>query len=321
MITAEPKTLSRQLSRVLDEVQIAEDLTTATVGHREIQADNSRELQRLLAAALYEVLHAGFDADRGPVPFHIRDSRFEKRLTEAVPHRNTRTIGKVRSLPLVEGGPVLLEREGVLVWTPAERIHDHEVLTVGKEVEVEVNAIRPALSPGFFLVDGSRPATVRSDVLRVYVHLTNPDDAAPAWGTTLRHLEENGARYRAKVLSAPTLYPRRDALVIYLRQGSWELADGLAGALHGLPGLAPDVSLFARPLAAGVAAAWEPDDRRAYMRGMSFGQHRAGVIAQALIDHKKGLGALPQTLAERMREARIRLDDLASNTDSPALLA
>jgi hypothetical protein len=57
------------------------------------------------------------------------------------------------------------------------------------------------------------------------------------------------------------------------------------------------------------------------MRGMSFGQHRAGVIAQALIDHKKGLGALPQTLAERMSEASIRLDDLASNTGSPALLA
>ncbi|MFD9511221.1 T3SS effector HopA1 family protein [Streptomyces mirabilis] len=321
MITAEPEALPRQLSRVLDEVWVADDLTSATVGYREIEADSNRELQRLLAAALYEVLHAGFDADRGPVPFHIRDSRFEKRLADAVPHRNTIASGKVRGLPLVEGGPLLLEREGVLVWTPAERVQHTEPLTVGQEVDVETTAIRPALSPGFFLVDGSRPTTVRSDVLRVYVHITSPDDAPHVWGTALRHLEENGAHYRAKVLSAPTLYPRRDALVIYLRHGSWGLADALADVLRRLPGLAPDVSLFTRPLAPGVAAAWEPDDRRAYMRGMSFGQHRAGVIAQALIDHKKGLGALPQTLAERMSEASIRLDDLASNTGSPALLA
>ncbi|MFF9409869.1 T3SS effector HopA1 family protein [Streptomyces anandii] len=320
MITAR-EMLPHQLGRVLKEVWIADDLTAAAVGHREIEADSHRELQRLLSGALYEVLHAGYDRDRGPVPFHVRDSAFEKELADVVPHRTTTAVGRVCGLPLIDGGPVLLEREGVRVWTPIERLRGTQELVVGQEVKVVAAATRPGLSPGFFLVDGSRPTESRGDVLRVYIHLTNPDDAVVVWGTALRCLEGHDGRYRAKVLSAPTLYPRRDALVVYLRHGSWELTDVLADAVLGLPGLGAEVSLFARPLANGIAAAWEPRDPRAHMRGMSFGQHRAGVLAQALIDHKKGLSSLAQAIAERFSEAGISWDDVASNTDSPVLLA
>ncbi|MEV6861386.1 T3SS effector HopA1 family protein [Streptosporangium subroseum] len=45
-----------------------------------------------------------------------------------------------------------------------------------------------------------------------------------------------------------------------------------------------EVSVFCRRIGPGVAIAWEPDDARPAMRGLSFGQHRAGVLAQALLD-------------------------------------
>lgn len=317
MTVTDTLTLPGQLHRVLDQVRIAEDVTAATVGHREIEADNARDLQRLLSAALYDVLHAGMDAEPGSLPFHIRSPEFEGRLAGAVPHRSTHASAVVCAAPGAEGDSVLLLRDGVRVWTARDKVLTPGPMAEGQQVLVSAAAARPALSPGFFLVDGSQPVLRRGPVLRVYVHLTDPDRAVEAWRVALRLLEDRQAHYRAKVLSSGRLYPRRDALVVYLRDGSWDLAGVLAESLDGLPGLGDGVSLFARPLAKGIAAAWEPSDRRTGMQGLSFGQHRAGVLAHALIDHAKGSGPLPEKIAERFAEAQIALGDLASNTDSP----
>ncbi|MEU9502453.1 T3SS effector HopA1 family protein [Streptomyces sp. NPDC048196] len=315
-----PDTLSLpdQFHQVLDQVTITEDLSAATVGHREIEADSPRELQRLLSAALYDVLHAGMDAEPGSLPFHIRSPEFERQLADAVPHRVAQAPGVVCVAPEAERRVVLVQREGVRVWTARDKVLTPGTLTEGQHVMVSAAAARPALSPGFFLVDGSLPTLRRGPVLRVYVHLADPDLAVEVWRTALQLLEDRQAHYRAKVLSTKLLYPRRDALVVYLRDGSWDLAGALAESLGGLPGLGEGVSLFARPLAKGIAAAWEPSDQRAGMRGLSFGQHRAGVLAKALIDHGKGAGPLHEKITERFTEARIALDDMASNADSPA---
>ncbi|MFK8846542.1 T3SS effector HopA1 family protein [Streptomyces sp. Ac-502] len=320
MTVSDTVSLPGQLHRILEQVRISDDRTAATVGHREIEADNPRDLQRLLSGALYDVLHAGLDAEPGSLPFHIRSSEFEKRLFDAVPHRTTQVSGVVCAAPEAEDSQVLLQRDGVRVWTAREKVLTPGPLTEGQHVRVSAAAARPALSPGFFLVDGSQPVLRRGQVLRVYIHLTDPDLAVEAWRAVLRLLEARQAHYRAKVLSTERLYPRRDALVVYLRDGSWDLAGVLAESLGDLPGLGDGVSLFARPLAKGVAAAWEPSDQRTGMRGLSFGQHRAGALAQALIDHGTGSGPLHEKIAERFAEARIALGDMASNTDSPTAI-
>ncbi|MEU8705045.1 T3SS effector HopA1 family protein [Streptomyces sp. NPDC048565] len=308
---------ARSVEDAARSVEIADDLRTATVAGRDIEADNPRELQRLLALGIYEVLHAGLPVEPTPVPWRTRDARFEQELAGWVPHRTTRASGLVRAEPEADDTRVLLEREGVRVWTPRERISAPGPLVEGARVVLDVPAARPALSPGFFLVDGSRQASGGGAVLRVYVHLVDADRAGEVWGRALEFLEERQAHYRAKVLSVRRLYPRRDGLVVYLRKGSWELAGPLADALSGAPGLGAGVSAFARPLADGVAVAWEPSDSRSGMRGLSFGQHRAGVLAQALIEHRKDGGSLADVIVDRFTEAGIDPDDPSANITAP----
>ncbi|MGC9442390.1 T3SS effector HopA1 family protein [Streptomyces sp. WG5] len=255
----------------------------------------------------------------GAVPFHLRDLRFEEQLAAAVPHRTTTRSATVRAVPADGDGRVLVEREGVRVWTPRADVRDEGPFALGQRVTVTVAAARPALSPGFFLVDGARPAEPEPGaLLRVYVHLTGAEAAVDVWSDALRFLEERHAGYRAKVLSARSLYPRRDALVVYLRQGSWDLAHDLAQALRGHPALGDTVSLFARRLVPGIAAAWEPADRRPGMRGLSFGQHRAGALAQALIEQRRTSGDLTEIVAHHFAEAGISATDPADNAVPPS---
>ncbi|CAL9327094.1 T3SS effector HopA1 family protein [Streptomyces sp. SudanB182_2057] len=313
-------TLPDRLTEAVRRTWVSEDLMAARVGDRELTAEHPRELQRALSTTLYEELHAGMvEKEPGAVPYHLRDPRFEEQLAAGVPHRTTTRLVPVRAVPADGDSRILVEREGVRVWMPLADVQDDGPFALDQKVTVAVTAARPALSPGFFLVDGARPVERGPGaLLRVYLHLTDAEGAIGVWSDALHFLEGRHANYRAKVLSARPLYPRRDALVVYLRHGSWDLAHDLAQALRGQPALGDGVSLFARPLAPGIAAAWEPADQRPGMRGLSFGQHRAGVLAQALIEQRKTSGNLEEIVLRHFAEAGISATDPAENTDLPS---
>ncbi|MEU9924763.1 T3SS effector HopA1 family protein [Streptomyces griseoluteus] len=297
------------------------DGVRARVDDREVEADSPREMRRLLAEALYDILHAGQFVEKGKLPFRLRDEPFERVLSAAVPHQRSTARARVCLPPADrESGPeerVLVERDGVRVWVPLSAVREDGPLTGGQVVTLDVPARRPALSPGFFVVDGSLPRSPRNELLRVYVHITRWEEAAPVWGRVLGHLEERGVAYRSKALSAKALYPRRDALVVYLSQESWQQVPELAGMLHGIPGIGTETSVFAEPVAPGVAVAWEPEDDRPGMSGLSFGQHRATALALALLDGATGPDPLEQAVVARLTEAGIDPSRPARNTTSP----
>jgi hypothetical protein len=280
----------------LRDVRVAADRASATVGEREVTSESPREMRRLLAEAIYDVLHAGQFVEKGSLSYRLREAPFEEELAAAVPHEET-TV-RVRRL----GGPreiangrraVLVEREGVRVWVPEERLVEPVEPTAGDDVPeiltLRVAARRPALSPGFFLVDSSRPQQLRQEGLRVYIHITEWQAAAGIFGRVLGLLEDRRVPYRSKVLSSKALYPRRDALVVYLDRPWWSMAADIAGAVDGLPGIGTETSVFAERMVPGVAIACEPDDARPGMRGLSFGQHRATALATALLEAEDDL--------------------------------
>ncbi|GLY50321.1 T3SS effector HopA1 family protein [Lentzea sp. NBRC 102530] len=218
-----------------------------------------------LAVDLYTRLHTGHARDRFSPK---RDRRLEALLTAAVPHRTTTVTGVLKGR---SAGRVLVELDDVLVWFPEDAVDGDQI---------RVPAARPALSPGFLYVTSSRPAEFAAALQRVYVHVTNADDAPSVWGAVLTALERAECTYHAKVLSRRDEYPRRDALVVYLPGPGAEL---VAAAVRALPGIGTETSVFAEELAPGVAVADEPNDTRLGMSGLSFGQHRSRVLAQALL--------------------------------------
>jgi hypothetical protein len=212
-------------------------------------------------------------------------------------------------------------QERVVRATDAEGRGAHE-----EEADVLVAAIRPSLSPGFFLVDGSRPLTHQGAILRVYLHVETPGAALDAWGRTLRCLEESGVPFRAKAASSAHALPRRDGVVVYLGSGDQHVLPGLVEALEGAV-LGADVSPFTRPLAPGVAVAWEPDDSRPGMRNTSFGEHRSRALAAGLIRYTTEHGTAPdgphphpnrsKVVRQALLEAGIDPLDPARNLSSP----
>ncbi|WP_335934752.1 T3SS effector HopA1 family protein [Streptomyces sp. PTD5-9] len=309
--------LAPAILRILEETVVDDSATGALVGGREVTADDPRALRAALASAFYRRHHMGRTDEETPAPRSPRDTALEARLLAAMPHRHlTRTVELLGDGDET-GVPVLLE--GVRVTVARERV-DTVRTASGDRARVRLDAARPAVSPGFFLCEGTVPARVRATgTLRVYLHVTGPEAAPGVWAAVLRLLEEERLPYRAKIASSRTGYPRQDACVVYLGPESWDAAELIARAARDLPGLGPAVSAFVRELAPGVGAAWEPDDGRPGMRRVSFGEHRAAAVAAGLTEHAQEPAARSRTRAvhDCLLEAGVDPADPARNLTSP----
>jgi hypothetical protein len=304
--------LSSAVREVMAAISVSADRSKALVGEREIEAETPRELRRLLSEAVYDVFHSG--QGDGKVPTRLRDADLEARFAAVVPHAEitTRAVARSEAERDSQGNVrILVEREGVRFWAP------ESVLTgpaapgegagpkPGDVLTISMPSMRPGLSPGFFLVDGSTPRKGGRGVLRLYINVRNVDDAVRVWGATLALLEERGLPYRAKVLSAPELYPRRDAVVVYLDDEVSHTAPLLAAEIGDMPGLGTETSAFVEALRPGIATAWEPADPHSGRQGLSFGQHRASVLATALVDSADEPDEAEATVVRRFAEAGI----------------
>ena len=309
--------LAPRLAAALDAVAVAPGAREATVAGRTVTADSPRDLRGRLTNALYEELHAGRHQGGalpdGPPPRRtLRDPALEERLAAAVPHRTTPTRGRlVEVLSRPDGDQLVVRLAEVTTRVPADRLLAPATPPApGAYVELALEAARPALSPGFFYVMGSRPLPRPAGaVRRLFLHARDADAAVVLWGAALDALEAAGARYHAKVLSDPQDFPRRDAVVVYLhgdhRPGERAVAAAVAPHAGTLTG--PATSVFTEELAPGVAAAWDPEDPRPGQSGMSFGQHRAFALACGLIAHalNDGPHALTEFVVEAFHEAGI----------------
>ena len=282
--------ISPELASAVDEVHVSPDGRSAVVHGDMIEADEPRTLRATLAVTLYERLHVGHPTDttdgRAERLRSARDPGFERVLSAAVPHAHTVVPGRV--LKKTDDGAVVALPDAV-VQVPANAIRDPAVS--GAVAGVLVPAARPGLSPGFLLVQSPAPmAQQPADGLqRVYVHVPEAVHAPAVWAEVLATLATHGGPYRSKVASSPQAYPRQDAIVIYSGE-ALEVARLLVPRLTGHPGLGTSTSPFAERVGQGVAVASEPADHRPGRRGLSFGEHRCGLVADALITHATGTG-------------------------------
>ncbi|WP_306186813.1 MULTISPECIES: T3SS effector HopA1 family protein [unclassified Streptomyces] len=309
------------LARAIEGIEVAPDGLSAVLGDEHLSADSPHKLAQQLGAAVYQMVHVGRDRPETSRPRTLRDPELDRALAEAMPHTTTSTRVVVQER--AADGTLLAVVEGLRVLLPADVLAEPvpDILPAG--VLARLPAARPALSTGFFLADGSAGTGVGSgpQTLRVYVHVASPEAAPGVWHAVLSYLEEGGVPYRAKITSSPRMFPRRDALVVYLGPQGRHAVSGLAARAAELPGLGTDVSPFAHRLAPGVALAWEPDDGRPGMRALSFGEHRSGALAEALVKHAvrtDGVGRTA-TIEETFMNAGIDPMAPALNLGSPPL--
>ncbi|WP_329316846.1 T3SS effector HopA1 family protein (plasmid) [Streptomyces sp. NBC_01278] len=321
MITTTTDALAPALVRTAQDISVSSDGLSATVGSESLEADTPGKLAGKLSQTLYQLVHTGKDRADTTRPRSLRDPEFDRLLTEAMPHSHTLAEAVVRER--TDDGMLVAELGGLRVLLPADTLVGEPPAKLPGAAAVRLPAARPALSTGFFLTDGSAGTGVGrgTQTLRVYVHVTSAEAAPRVWNAVLTYLEERRLVYRAKITSSPQLFPRRDALVVYLPPQSWSAVRGIGACVSGLDGVGPDTSPFAHQVVPGVAVAWEPQDSRPGMQGLSFGEHRSGALAQAMVKHRvrpDGIG-LEDTMQEVFWDAGIDTLAPARNLASPPL--
>lgn len=318
----EADVLSPALRERLTELELSPDGLGVRVGGNWVFADATHRLCTELGAALYEVWHAGVVPD-GDRRMPRRCPETEAALTAVVPHAESPAQAVVHEAGADSDEEPVVEIGQVRVRVPRGAIAtDGTPLEPGTRVTVRIPAVRPALSPGFLLVHGPRGGLVdRTEVLRLYVHVTDAGHAPGLWGTTLRALGDAGIRYQAKILSRPWSYPRQDALVVYLEAGDADTASHLVEALQGRPGLGGSTSCFTHRLAPGLAVAFDPRDTELVAGRQSFGQHRALATARGVVRHATAADGtnLALSVAEALRAAGADPAEPARNLSSPRL--
>ncbi|MFK0258334.1 hypothetical protein [Streptomyces sp. NPDC090445] len=175
--------LAPRLTAALDLVSVRADGLQATVAGSEFTAESPRDLRGRLSNALYEEFHAGNGEHRrepGGVPrLSLRDASLEERLAAGVPHAWTPARARLIEVLHREGGDQLVvQLPDITARVPADRLigtgdgnGSGNAPQPGDIVELALEAARPALSPGFFYVMGSRalprPA---GPIRRLFVH-------------------------------------------------------------------------------------------------------------------------------------------------------
>ncbi|HEY8982172.1 MAG TPA: T3SS effector HopA1 family protein [Streptomyces sp.] len=303
--------MTHALAALVEATELDVRELTARVAGTGITARTLGELRARLAEELYRRFHQGVR----PAVVHPRDlvdPRFEAALKDAVPHRAVR-------VPTREAGRSGDGEEVTVVLAGVRVRAARSLVRTGDDgaVSVELPPARPALSPGFLSAVGSRlPRADAGPVLRVYLHLADAGAAPTVWGTVLRRLEDAGPPYRAKILSHPGRYPRRDAMVVYVTDQVEQAVDTIVRApLDGC--LADSVSPFTRAVAPGVSLAWDPVPRPGAARRPSFGQHRARACADGLVDHARHGTPVDEALARALRTAGADPALPHRNLDSP----
>jgi hypothetical protein len=138
-----------------------------------------------------------------------------------------------------------------------------------------------AVSPGYYMALGNRDLdSFRSaDIVRWYWNLV-PEGADTLIRLLTSALNADDIPFRLKALGDPTRYSRCDAAVLYVpRDDVAVTADVVEATLRRVRGyLKPATPAFTQPLAPGLGLAENPSS------GESFGQHRTGILARALVD-------------------------------------
>ncbi|MBC9956537.1 T3SS effector HopA1 family protein [Yimella sp. cx-51] len=298
--------------------QVTLDLTagTATIAGTTIEHVERRDLVTGLGSLLYELLHVGHLVEDGLDVSAGRDAAYESDLAQRLAGHTIRQAVRVHKIGEHHG---IVEHMGLRVRVPRgqltlpPRASDMPVTKAALEVPV----LWPALSPGFALARGPEQPTDGGPMLRLYLGATTRADATNVFLRVVEVLRHR-TRWQAKVASQSRLYPRSDAVTIYLHLDELgAIRDIIRAARRPASHEAPG-SVFTLHLAPGVRCAWEPADPRPGQGSVSFGQHRAAVLAQLLVARAEG-SDVPGTTETACESRGIDPHNVWRNLDSPEL--
>ncbi len=152
--------------------------------------------------------------------------------------------------------------------------------TVGDTVAIRLP--RNLVQNGFYMAVGNAGPQEQGQMTRVYCNLTPAGALAVMDGFT-RQLNEMGLCFSFKTLYNPTDYGRFDAAVLYFAKSDYLAVQPVLQAVYDehQSHFQPQVPLFTKTLAPGLAIAEEPE--QTFSDHESFGTHRCQIVANGLL--------------------------------------
>ena len=219
-----------------------------------------------------------------------------------------RSHGGWAAVQMLDNGCVLAQRHGTLrtfvagEFLAAGRTHG---LGPQKDDEITVYAQRESLrvQPGLYHAFGEALHEAGSEsTLRFYWNV-RPESAPVLLETVTANCNRVGIPFQFKCPRDASGYGRRDAAVLYISARYVRIAVRAIARIHtALPAdcLEAEVPLFTRLLAPGLGFAEDPAN------GMSFGEHRCRLLADAVLhrssDDRSSDLALADRLAKRFEQ-------------------
>ncbi len=157
--------------------------------------------------------------------------------------------------------------------------------TVGDLVAIRMP--RNLVQNGFYVAVGNAGSGNRSNsgipTVRIYFNLSSEGAIAIMNALTLQ-LNKVGIPFTFKALYNPSSYGRYDSAVLYFERSSYEIVRQIVGTVYAEnhSHFYPEVPLFTKLLAPGLALAEEPD--RKFATKESFGMNRCQIVANGLLD-------------------------------------
>ncbi|WP_091465037.1 T3SS effector HopA1 family protein [Paenarthrobacter nitroguajacolicus] len=313
-----PTSFGQVLASLEDRVSVDAHRLTAGIGSTTLRATSLTELRSQVAGAIYTHLHVGHPGiETVPGTGH---QDLAAALMDAIPHRTViqsasalAASARTQAGTSVQGIPhQVVELSGVKVLFPEEALVRNPLDEI---VGVRVPSWRSRATPGFLLALGAHGSVNHADASRLYISCVTASEALEVWPKVLGALAASGLSHQVKTLSSSLAFPRSDAMVIYVSAIDSDAAASLVRtALSSLSAHDTPVSVFTHHVGDRLALAMEPRDPRPAYRGLSFGQHRSRVLADALLRASVEKTDLEPAWFEEAQTARINPHRPGHNT-------
>ncbi|OUL30839.1 hypothetical protein BV378_02915 [Nostoc sp. RF31YmG] len=156
-----------------------------------------------------------------------------------------------------------------------------EAVTVGNPVAIKLP--KNLVQNGFYMAVSNAGSYRGEDIVRVYFNLTT-DGAVAVMESLTTQLNAIDLPFNFKALYNPSDYGRYDSAVLYFDKNNYEAVHPILERVYAehQSHFLPEVPLFTKLIAPGLAIAEEPDQK--FGEKESFGMNRCQIIANGLIE-------------------------------------
>lgn len=180
-------------------------------------------------------------------------------------------------------GALAVNKGGLTLYVKREQ-HlppDSQSVNVGDAVAIKLP--KNLVQNGFYMAVSNAGSYNGEDIVRVYFNLTT-DGAVAVMESLTTQLNTIALPFNFKALYNPSDYERHDSAVLYFGKDNYEVVHQVLERVYAehQSHFKPEVPLFTKLIAPGLAIAEEPDQK--FGEKESFGTNRCQIVANGLLE-------------------------------------